>query len=481
MDYEVVIGLEVHAELSTASKVFCPCKNEFGGAPNSHCCPICTGHPGTLPVLNKKAVEYAVRAGLALGCEISEWSQFARKNYFYPDLPKAYQISQFEFPLCKGGFLDIESGGKFSRVRLNRIHLEEDAGKLVHSEYGSGTLVDYNRGGVPLIEIVTEPDMRSPEEAVEFLNSLKTILKYSGVSECRMERGQLRCDVNLSLRKFGETEYGTRTEMKNVNSFSAAYRAMKYEIKRQSELLSAGKEVEQETRRWDDAAGKSFTMRTKEDAHDYRYFPDPDLLPVVLEKNYIEDIRCTRPDLLADRQKRYVESYGLPDYDARLLTAEKEVSDFFDACAKLIPDKKNLSNWIMGDVMRKLKEEKSEDIEIPLLPDHFARLLELYGGGAISQAAAKEVFEAMWQGEGTPDEVVSARGLKQENDEGKLRELIETIVRENPKPAADYRAGNVKAMAFFVGQAMKATGGKANHKIVNELLTELLGAEGEAK
>ncbi len=473
MDYEVVIGLEVHAELATKSKIFCGCKNEFGGEPNTHCCPVCSGHPGVLPVLNRQAVEYAVKAGLALNCQIQRFSKFDRKNYFYPDLPKAYQISQFDLPFCKDGFLDVRAGEKTSRVRINRIHLEEDAGKLVHSEWGSGTLVDYNRCGVPLIEIVTEPDMRSPEEALAFLEQLKSILKYSGVSDCKMEQGSLRCDVNLSLRPFGQAEFGVRSEMKNVNSFSAAFRAMNYEIKRQAKLLDEGKPVEQETRRWDDQKGMSFVMRTKEDAHDYRYFPEPDLVPVVLEQDYIESLRASLPELPAARQARYLKEYGLSEYDAGQLVAEKEVSDFFDACAALCPDKKELCNWVLGEVLRKRKEA-GEESPIPLRPEGLTALLALYREGRISQKTARDVFETMWTTGEDPAAIVEREGLAQNNDAGELGGLVRELVDQNPQAVKDFLGGNTKAMAFFVGQVMKATKGKANHKLVNELLQKEL-------
>ncbi len=475
MDYEVVIGLEVHAELATRTKIFCGCINRFGGAPNSQCCPVCSGHPGTLPVLNKQAVDYSVRAGLALNCEISRFSKFDRKNYYYPDNPKAFQTSQFDLPLCKNGVLEVEAeGGGVRRVRINRIHLEEDAGKLVHSASGSGTLADFNRCGVPLIEIVTEPDMRSPAEALEFLESLKSILKYSGVSECRMEQGHLRCDVNLSLRKKGSDVYGTRAEIKNVNSFSAAVRAMHYEIERQTDILNSGGTVEQETRRWDEASGRSYVMRTKEDAHDYRYFPEPDLVPVVLTEKQIEDARDTLPMLPRARAQRYVQEYGLPEYDAKLLTADREVSDFFDSCAAIFADKKMLSNWIMSEVLKKLKEQPEGEITVPLSPPEFCSLLKMYSAQEISQAAAREVFEQLWHSGGSARAIVEERGLLQQSDRGELLELVKKLIADNPKPAADYRAGNQKAMAFFVGQAMKATGGRANHSIVSQLVQQLL-------
>lgn len=475
MDYEVVIGLEVHSELKTESKIFCGCKNVFGGEPNSHCCPICSGHPGVLPVLNRQAVEYTVLAGLALNCRIPNYSKFDRKNYYYPDLPKAWQTSQYDYPFCKDGWLEVDADGQVNRVRINRIHLEEDAGKLIHSEWGSGTLVDYNRCGVPLIEIVTEPDLRSPEEALQFLEKLKSILKYTGVSDCKMEQGSLRCDINVSLRPKGQAEYGTRTEMKNVNSFSAAYRAMKYEVARQLEVLSSGGEIHQETRRWDDTAGRSTVMRTKEDAQDYRYFPEPDLVPVVLEDSYIEGLRAKLPLLPADRKASYMEKYGLSDYDADILTADKEIADFFDECLKYYDQPKTTANWIMGDLMRKLKDTKSEDIEIGITAQNFAEVLRMYEASEVSQSGARTLLELLWGSDRTAAEVVEAEGLKQNNDADELLALVKKIIAENPQPVKDYQSGNKKALAFFVGQIMKATKGKANHRIINELLIRELG------
>jgi aspartyl-tRNA(Asn)/glutamyl-tRNA(Gln) amidotransferase subunit B len=478
MEYETVIGLEIHCELATASKLFCSCENKFGGSPNTRCCPVCSAHPGILPVLNKKAVEYTVMAGLALGCEIRRVSRFDRKNYFYPDLPKAFQTSQFDMPLCKDGAVPLpaENGGR--TVRINRIHLEEDAGKLIHSEYGDGTMVDLNRCGVPLIEIVTEPDMRSPEEAVAFLETVKRRLKYAGVSECRMEEGNLRCDVNLSLMPKGASEYGVRTEMKNVNSFKAAYRAMLYEADRQKEVLSAGGRVLQETRRWDDAKNKSLTMRSKEDAHDYRYFPEPDLLPVTLTEEDIENLRARLPEPPESRVKRYA-AFGLTEYDAGVLTSDKAVSDFYDACAAVYGNKKTLANWVLGDVLRMAKLSGGEDIAITVEPSAFVKLLRLYDGGAVSQNAAKIMLEKLFAEGGDPDAMVDALGLRQIGDEEELRRLAAKIVAENPRPAADYRAGNKKAIAFFVGQIMKQTKGKANPQRINELLTEELEKAGQ--
>lgn len=474
MDYEIVIGLEVHSELKTKSKVFCSCENGFGGKPNTRCCPICSGHPGTLPVLNRTAVDYTVKAGLALNCEIETFSKFDRKNYYYPDLPKAYQISQFPLPLCKNGRLDFAVEGVKKSVRINRIHLEEDAGKLVHSEWGEGTLVDYNRCGVPLIEIVTEPDMRSPEEALAFLETLKSILKYTGVSDCKMEQGSIRCDVNLSLRKPGAKEFGVRSEMKNVNSFKAAYRAMVYEAKRQAEILDRGGVVEQETRRWDDAKGKSFVMRTKEDAHDYRYFPEPDLVPVVLAPERVEEIRAELPELPAARKARYETEFGLPAYDAEVLTADRGLADFFEETVALYDKPKTVSNWMMGEVLRKCKETESEEFSVPFAAKHFAKLLEIYEKQVVNQAGAKKIFEMLWVKNEDPEEIVEREGLRQVDDSDAIRKAILEIIAANPRPVADYKAGNKKAVAFFVGQVMKATKGKANPQTVNKILAEEL-------
>lgn len=470
MEYEVVIGLEIHCELKTNTKIFCSCLNRFGGEPNTHCCPICIGHPGTLPKLNRQAIEYTAMAGVALNCEIQKYSKFDRKNYFYPDLPKAYQTSQFDFPTCKNGHIEFVSGNEKKRVRINRIHLEEDAGKLVHSEWGNGTLVDYNRGGVPLIEIVTEPDLRSTDDAVAFLETVRNILKYTGVSDCKMQEGSLRCDVNLSLRKFGAKEFGTRTEMKNLNSFKAAHRSMLYEIKRQSQILDEGGTVLQETRRWDDIKGKSFPMRSKEDAHDYRYFPEPDLVPVVLSQEEIKNIKTLVPELPVQKKERYISTLGLSEYDADVLTADKEVSIFFDEICSSYDNYKNVANWIMSEILRRLKEEKSEDTVIPVKGSDFAVLLKLQDAQIIGQAAVKTVLDRLWAGETDPEAIVEKLGLKQISDTSEIAALVCRIVEENPQPAADYRSGNTKAIAFFVGKIMKETKGKANAKIVNELL-----------
>ncbi len=474
MSYLAVIGLEVHTELKTNTKIFCSCKNEFNLEPNINCCPVCVGMPGALPVLNKKAVEYAIKAGLALNCEINSLTRWERKNYFYPDLPKAYQISQAEAPICLGGYMEIETQNGPKKIRLNPLHLEEDAGKLIHSEYG-GSLIDYNRGGVPLIEIVTEPDISSADEALVFLENLRALLKYIGVSDCRMEQGSLRCDVNVSLHKEGEP-LGTRVEMKNLASFKAAHRAITYEINRQTEILNSGGKVIQETRRWDDQKGRSYSMRTKEDAQDYRYFSDADLPPVKTSREFVRKVRETLPLLPKERAQKYVEEYNLPPYDAQILTSERTIADFFDECVALFDNPKMISNWIMTDVMRKLKEQQTEDIVLPINARNFTKMLKLHLDNVINQPAAKTLFEYMWDQDSKtdPEQLIQKLNLVQISDEGELEKILQEIIQNNPAAADDVRGGNKKAIAFFVGQVMKATKGKANPKTVNELIQKLL-------
>lgn len=474
MKYETVIGLEIHAELATATKIYCGCKNEFGGEPNTHTCPVCTGMPGTLPVLNRKVVDYAICAGLAMNCQITPYGKQDRKNYFYPDLPKAYQISQFDLPVCHDGYIDIEVGGNKRRIGITRIHIEEDAGKLIHDEYSGASLVDYNRCGVPLIEIVTEPDLRSSEEAKIFLDTLKSILEYTEVSDCKMQEGSLRCDVNLSIRPVGQKEFGTRCEMKNVNSFSAAVRAMDYEQKRQIEIVEDGGEIEQETRRWDDVKGISVVMRSKEDAHDYRYFPEPDLLPIVISDEWIDEVRSRIPELPAQRKARYINEYNLPEYDAFVITSSKKMADFFDACVKAGSDPKTASNWLMGDISRYLNEKELEAGDIPFTALQLASLISLIDKGTISNSAAKKVLAKMFEEPEDPEKLVEKLGLVQVSDEGALKAMVDEVLANNPQSVADYKAGKDKAIGFLVGQIMKASRGKANPQIINKLLKEAL-------
>jgi len=474
MKYETVIGLEIHAELATKTKIFCSCENAFGGEPNTRVCPVCSGMPGTLPVLNKRVVDYAIKAGLAMNCEITKFGKQDRKNYFYPDLPKAYQISQFDLPLCQHGHVDIIVNGETKRIGITRIHIEEDAGKLVHDDYGNTSMADYNRCGVPLIEIVTEPDLRSPEEAHVFLETLKSILEYTEVSDCKMQEGSLRCDVNVSIRPVGQKEFGTRCEMKNVNSFSAAYRAMQYEEKRQAKVLDEGGTVDQETRRWDDVHGVSTVMRSKEDAQDYRYFPEPDLVPIVVSDEWIEEIRKTIPELPEQRKARYIEEYGLPEYDAFILTSSKTLADYFDACTKTGATPKTVSNWLMGDISKVLNEKELEPSDIPFTAEQLAKMIALIEKGTISTSAAKKVLSAMFENPEDPEKIVEKLGLVQVSDEGAIKEMIQEVLNNNPQSIADYKAGKDKAMGFLVGQTMKLSRGKANPQIINKLLKEAL-------
>ena len=472
--YETVIGLEVHAELATKSKIYCGCTTEFGGEVNTHCCPICSGMPGTLPVLNKKAVEYVIKTGLATDGEISRFSKQDRKNYFYPDLPKAYQVSQYDLPLCVGGHIDIEVDGKNKRIGITRIHIEEDAGKLMHDQWGTGSLVDFNRCGVPLMEIVTEPDMRTAEEAKAVLENIKSILEYIEVSDCKMQEGSLRCDVNLSIRPEGQAQFGTRTEMKNLNSFRSVIRAIESETKRQQELIESGNKVVQETRRWDDNKGVSYSMRSKEEAHDYRYFPEPDLVPIVTSDEQIEALKNSLPELPDAKRRRYIEQYGLPDYDAWLLTTSKIIAGFFEQAAKVSSNPKMVSNWIMGDMMRILKERNMEYHEIPFTPEALSSLIGLIEKGTISGSIAKTVFEEMFSNGKHPEDIVKEKGLVQISDETELIKIVKTILDENEQSVEDYKAGKDKAFGFLVGQAMKATKGKANPQIINKILKDLM-------
>jgi aspartyl-tRNA(Asn)/glutamyl-tRNA(Gln) amidotransferase subunit B len=474
MEYEMVIGLEVHVELSTKSKIYCSCTTEFGGEANTHTCPICTGMPGVLPVLNKKVVEYAVKAGLATNCTISEYSKQDRKNYFYPDLPKAYQTSQYDLPLCEKGYVDIDFDGNQKRIGITRIHIEEDAGKLIHDESNSGSLIDYNRSGVPLIEIVTEPDIRSAEEARVFLESLKAILQYIDVSDCKMQEGSLRADVNLSVRPKGQKQFGTRTEMKNLNSFRSVIRAIEGERTRQIEVIEDGGNIAQETRRWDDSKGVSYSMRSKEEAHDYRYFPEPDLMPIVVDEKWKEEIRASLPELPCARKKRYIEQFGLPEYDASMLTGSKALADFFEQSVMKNNNAKAVSNWIMGDLLRILKEKGMDVEDIPFPGEYLADLVSLIEKGTISGTIAKMVFEKMFDTRKDPQTIVKEEGLEVVSDEGLLADVVKKILENNPQSVADYRNGKNKAFGFLVGQSMKETRGKADPQLINKLLKEKL-------
>ena len=471
--YEMVMGLEVHCELGTESKIFCGCTTEFGGEPNTHTCPICTGMPGTLPVLNEKVVDYAIRAGLALNCSITPFGKQDRKNYFYPDLPKAYQISQFDLPLCVGGHVDVElEDGTQSRIGITRIHIEEDAGKLIHDGAYGTTLVDYNRCGVPLIEIVTEPDFRSPEEGRAFLEKLRSTLVYAGVSECAMQKGQLRCDINISVRKKGEKEFGTRTEIKNMNSFAFAVKAMEYEFKRQVEAVERGEEIIQETRRYDEGSNTTISMRSKENAHDYRYFPDPDLMPIVITEEKVNDIREMLPEMPDKRRKRYVEEYNLPEYDANILTIEKPVSDFFENAIKHTKNIKAVSNWIMGDVLRITKEKNMEITELKFTGAQLAELVNLIDAGTISSTIGKKVFTEMFETAKDPKKIIEEKGLVQNSNEDEIRGMIVQVIEQNPQSIEDIRGGKTQAQGFLVGQVMKISRGKANPQVVQKILQE---------
>ena len=473
-NYEVIIGLEVHAELSTKTKIFCSCPTEFGAAPNTHVCPICMAMPGTLPVLNEKVVEYAVKAGLATNCEISRDSKNDRKNYFYPDLPKAYQISQFDKPLCEHGYVEIDTEEGKKKIRLTRIHIEEDAGKLNHDDFGGGSLVDLNRAGVPLIEIVSEPDIRSSEEAENYLRKLKSILEYIEVSDCKMQEGSLRADVNVSVRKKGDTKLGTRTEMKNMNSFKSITRAIEYEVDRQIDVLEDGGIIEQETLRWDDVSGKTFPMRDKEDAQDYRYFPDPDLVAIKLSEEYIENIKKALPELPESRKQRYLEEYKLSEKDANIITSSKYLSDLFEGATKICNNPKAVNNWIISDISRILNETEMEPIEIPFDSKQLAKLVMLIDKGTISSSIAKKVLVEMFEHPRDPEDIIDEKGWVQISDEGAIKDVVLKILEANPQSVADYKGGKDRALGYLVGQAMKETRGKANPQMLNKMFLEEL-------
>ncbi len=476
MEYDVVIGLEVHSELKTKSKVFCSCKNEFKGEPNTHCCPVCIGLPGALPIPNKEAVKMTIKAGLAVGSKINDIAIFERKNYFYPDLAKAYQISQAVRPICIGGGVEIENAqGQKKFIRLNRIHLEEDAGKLIHNSKIGGTMIDYNRGGVPLIEIVSEPDMSSAEEAVAYLSKLRNILQYIEVSDCKMEQGSLRCDVNISLKPKGSNELGVRAEMKNLNSFRSVARAIEYEIKRQSRLLDEGEQVVQETRRWDDARNRSFSMRRKEDAQDYRYFPDPDLLPFRIERSLVDEVKSTMPKLRDEKIEYYVNELGLSEYDAKVLTNDLNLVKYFDKVVSYFNKPKFICNFILTTVLKKVKEnEESDDLDIPIDPQNFANLMQMYESGKISQAICRDLFDEIWLNNADCQKLVEERGLAQNNNEDEIKSMLQELINEFPQSVQDYKSGNAKALSFFIGQLMKRTQGKANAQIASKLIKEML-------
>lgn len=472
--YETVIGLEVHVELATKTKIFCSCSTEFGGAPNTHTCPVCTGQPGSLPVLNKQVVEYAVAVGLATNCTITQYSKFDRKNYFYPDNPQNYQISQLYLPICRNGSVEIETANGKKNVRIHEIHMEEDAGKLVHDEWEDVSIVDYNRSGVPLIEIVSEPDMRSAEEVIAYLETLRQTIQYLGASDCKLNEGSMRADVNISVREVGAKKFGTRTEMKNLNSFKAIAHAIEGERERQIELLEMGRKVVQETRRWDDNKESSHAMRSKEDAQDYRYFPEPDLVPIVVSDEWIAQIKAKQPELRPQKLARYKKEYDIPEYDAKILTESKHMADIFEAATKLCGKPKKVSNWLMVETMRLLKDNDMDADEIKFSPVNLAKLVDLVDAGTINSSVAKEVFEKIFSEDIDPEQYVEENGLKSMNDEGELKATIQAVIDANPQAVEDYHHGKKKAIGALVGQTMKATKGKANPAVVNKLLMELL-------
>ena len=474
MGYESVIGLEVHAQLKTKTKIFCNCSTEFGAPPNTHTCPVCLGMPGVLPVLNKKVVEYTLKMALATHCQVDRISRFARKNYFYPDLPKGYQISQYELPIAQHGFVHIQLNGSSKRIGITRIHMEEDAGKLIHDPNRPISKVDFNRTGVPLMEIVSEPDIRSPEEAGAYLRQLRAIVRYLKISDGNLEEGSFRCDANVSIMPEGTTKFGTRTEIKNLNSFKHVEKALSYEIARQKEILLDNGQVIQETRLWDPDKGRTFSMRGKEDAHDYRYFPDPDLLPLVVEDTWIEAIRQTLPELPDDKRVRFMTDYKLSDYDAGLLTVNRELADFFEACLKHFDNPKEVSNWITGPLLGLLKSQERDIEECPISPEMLAELLGLIQDGTISNKIAKTVFDSMAETGKHPGKIVAEKGLTQVTDSAAIEAVVQSVLSRSHKEVDAYKNGKTKLMGYFVGQVMRETKGKANPKIVNEILREKL-------
>ena len=472
--YETVIGLEVHVELATKTKIFCGCSTAFGGAPNTHTCPVCTGMPGSLPVLNKQVLEYAVAVGLATNCDITRYCKFDRKNYFYPDNPQNYQISQLYLPICRNGKVEIETAKGKKYVGIHEIHMEEDAGKLVHDEWNDCSLVDYNRSGVPLIEIVSEPDMRSAEEVIAYLEKLRMTIQYLGASDCKLQEGSMRADVNLSIREAGAAEFGTRTEMKNLNSFKAIARAIEGERERQIDLLESGEKVIQETRRWDDNKGESYAMRSKEDAQDYRYFPDPDLVPIEVDEAFLDRIRERQPEFREEKMARYKEEFDIPEYDIDIITGSKRMADLFEATVALGAQPKKVSNWLMVETLRLLKENDMEPEDIRFSPEHLAALIAMADKKEINSSVAKEVFEEIFKSDVDPAKYVEEKGLKTVNDEGALRKTVEEVIANNPQSVQDYKSGKEKAIGFLVGQTMKAMKGKADPGMINKMLKELL-------
>lgn len=474
-EYETVIGLEVHVELATRTKIFCGCSTAFGAEPNTQTCPVCTGMPGSLPVLNKQVLEYAVAVGLATNCDITRYAKFDRKNYFYPDNPQNYQISQLYLPICRNGGVAIETEkGGVKTVGIHEIHMEEDAGKLIHDEWEDCSLVDYNRSGVPLIEIVSEPDMRSAEEVIAYLEKLRLIIQYLGASDCKLQEGSMRADVNLSVREAGTKEFGTRTEMKNLNSFKAISRAIAGETERQIDLLESGEKVVQETRRWDDTKGESYAMRSKEDAQDYRYFPDPDLVPIAVSDEMLAEIKAKQPEFRTEKMKRYKEEFDIPDYDIEIITSSKHMADIFEAATAICKQPKKVSNWLMVETLRLMKEKEAEAEDLRFSPENLAKLITLTDSKAINSSVAKEVFEVMFEENVDPEQYVEEKGLKTVNDEGALRKTIEEVIAANPQSVEDYHNGKEKAIGFLVGQTMKAMKGKADPALVNQILKELL-------
>lgn len=471
--YETVIGLEVHVELATRTKIFCGCSTAFGARPNTQTCPVCTGMPGSLPVLNKQVLEYAIAVGLATGCDITRYAKFDRKNYFYPDNPQNYQISQLYLPICRNGGVEIETeDGGCKTVGIHEIHMEEDAGKLIHDEWEDCSLVDYNRSGVPLIEIVSEPDMRSAEEVIAYLEKLRLIIQYLGASDCKLQEGSMRADVNLSVREVGAEEFGTRTEMKNLNSFKAISRAIAGERERQIDLIESGEKVVQETRRWDDMKGESYAMRSKEDAQDYRYFPDPDLVPIAVSEEMLAEIKAKQPEFRSEKMKRYKEEFEIPDYDIEIITGSKHMADLFEAATAICGQPKKVSNWLMGETLRLMKEKETDAEDLRFSPENLAKLIKLTDAKVINGSVAKEVFEVMFEENVDPEQYVEEKGLKTVNDEGALRGVIAEVIAANPQSVEDYKNGKEKAIGFLVGQTMKAMKGKADPGEVNRILKE---------